>query len=148
MSDECNRRQFVCATFRGAAACALGSVAVAASGCSTLNHVQADVTSNRQLVVKPTAFGSNDELLVFHSSLKDPIYLRRHREDGPTTYSAVLTTCTHRGCRAEPTGSRIICPCHGSQFGNDGTLLKGPANRPLVKFPVERVDDAIFIELN
>lgn len=42
-------------------------------------------------------------------------------------------TCTHLGCRtlfneAEQTWD---CPCHGSRFALDGTVLQGPAVRPL-----------------
>lgn len=45
------------------------------------------------------------------------------------TFSAV---CTHAGCTvAEVLGASINCPCHGSRFNLDGTVAKGPADRPL-----------------
>ena len=48
-------------------------------------------------------------------------------EDG--TLIAVSATCTHLGCqvnwnRAERSWD---CPCHGSRFAPDGTVLQGPA---------------------
>jgi glycine/D-amino acid oxidase-like deaminating enzyme/nitrite reductase/ring-hydroxylating ferredoxin subunit len=52
-------------------------------------------------------------------------------EDG--TVSRVSPTCTHLGCRvAWNTAERSWdCPCHGSRFAPDGTVLTGPATAPL-----------------
>jgi Rieske Fe-S protein len=52
-------------------------------------------------------------------------------DDGALT--AVSATCTHLGCivafnQAERAWE---CPCHGSRFAVDGSVLQGPANRPL-----------------
>lgn len=56
-------------------------------------------------------------------------------EDG--TVRAVSARCTHLGCivafnAAETTWE---CPCHGSRFATDGSVLQGPAMWPLA--PVE-----------
>ncbi|HYF25046.1 MAG TPA: (2Fe-2S)-binding protein, partial [Baekduia sp.] len=52
-------------------------------------------------------------------------------EDG--TVHCVSPVCTHLGCRvAWNTAERSWdCPCHGSRFAPDGTVLTGPAVRPL-----------------
>lgn len=42
--------------------------------------------------------------------------------------------CPHLGCIINHLEEeKIICPCHGSQFGLDGTNLKGPALTSLTK---------------
>jgi Rieske Fe-S protein len=58
---------------------------------------------------------------------------------------AVSATCPHRGCTvafADGTscgpvaGGGFCCPCHGSTFKLDGTLMQGPANQSLPKYSV------------
>jgi glycine/D-amino acid oxidase-like deaminating enzyme/nitrite reductase/ring-hydroxylating ferredoxin subunit len=46
---------------------------------------------------------------------------------------AVSARCTHLGCivNFNPAETAWECPCHGSRFGVDGSVLQGPANRPL-----------------
>jgi cytochrome b6-f complex iron-sulfur subunit len=46
---------------------------------------------------------------------------------------ALAITCPHLGCSyAFDDGKQhFVCPCHGSEFGLDGRLLKGPATSPL-----------------
>lgn len=41
--------------------------------------------------------------------------------------------CTHLGCAYHWEASRkdFVCPCHNSVFGLDGTVVSGPAPRPL-----------------
>lgn len=52
----------------------------------------------------------------------------------PGTYMAFSTRCPHDNC---PVGDirngEIICFCHGSRFGLDGSLRRGPARRRLYR---------------
>lgn len=40
---------------------------------------------------------------------------------------AVSTVCTHLGCIVKTNAEGFECPCHGSRFGRDGKVVKGPA---------------------
>ncbi len=49
---------------------------------------------------------------------------------------AIHAVCTHLGCTPRLDGEIFVCPCHGSRFRRDGTVLNGPAARPLARVQV------------
>lgn len=51
-------------------------------------------------------------------------------KEGDQVY-AISTVCTHLGCIVKPTDKGFDCPCHGSKFAKDGSVLKGPAPKGL-----------------
>ena len=55
-----------------------------------------------------------------------------YRDDGGEL-RALSPTCTHLGCVVEFNDAERSwdCPCHGSRFGTDGTVIRGPARKPL-----------------
>jgi Rieske Fe-S protein len=64
-------------------------------------------------------------------------------------WRAVTSKCTHRGCVVgwSAAATEWQCPCHGSRFGADGRVLRGPAEKAL-SAPPTRVDgDTVVIDL-
>jgi len=49
---------------------------------------------------------------------------------------AISLVCTHLGCIVKGTPHGFECPCHGSLFAPDGSVVKGPAPRALPWFQV------------
>jgi len=56
-----------------------------------------------------------------------------------TVYLALSKVCTHSGCTVTYNSSSkdVPCPCHGSKFNTEGTVLNGPAASPLKKYDVK-----------
>ncbi len=65
----------------------------------------------------------------------------------PEEIIALSAVCTHTGCtdRWSLEGNKILCRCHGSQFGLDGEALRGPASRPLETYETKIEDGVILI---
>ena len=65
-------------------------------------------------------------------------------------YVAYSKICTHAGCPVslyEQETSRILCPCHQSQFlvTQGAKPVFGPATRPLPQLPLEVDDEGYFV---
>jgi len=49
------------------------------------------------------------------------------KRTGPAAFAAFSMRCTHQGCATNiVNGQTFHCPCHGSNFANDGTVINGP----------------------
>jgi cytochrome b6-f complex iron-sulfur subunit len=52
--------------------------------------------------------------------------------------SALTATCTHEGCTVNGVDNQVfVCPCHGSRFSTSGSVVNGPASRPLQVFATQ-----------
>lgn len=71
-----------------------------------------------------------------------PLYVLANGND---EYVAVSPICTHRGCTVDVQGERLVCPCHGSTYSRSGEVLRGPAQRRLTSYRVERQGDVLII---
>ena len=41
------------------------------------------------------------------------------------------SVCPHNGCDVSVDAQELVCPCHDSRFGRDGSLLQGESPRGL-----------------
>lgn len=53
--------------------------------------------------------------------------------------------CTHLGCIVKKTETGFDCPCHGSKFGPQGELVRGPAPRSLPWWSVSQAPDGTIL---
>jgi nitrite reductase/ring-hydroxylating ferredoxin subunit len=60
-------------------------------------------------------------------------------------FTALSLFCPHLGCTLKMNPETFDCPCHGSKFNASGSLINGPANKPLQILRVEETPEGIVI---
>jgi cytochrome b6-f complex iron-sulfur subunit len=125
-----------------AAAMASG-VGLSASGCLGFHYVNATIGTNRA-VIRQEDFGEQRYVLIDVPALPLPLYVYRN-DDG--SYTTVSTRCMHQGCQVEPVAGHLVCPCHGSEYTNDGSVLRGPTRLPLERYHTEVDGEDVVIHL-
>ena len=99
-----------------------------------LPGVQATDVKGQPVVVDQLLTGAQPGSRVAVKGLADPAIEYLVVNDGPKIAEyAISTTCTHLGCTVawKSEQKRFACPCHGSQFDDQGRVVHGPARRPL-----------------
>ena len=122
----------------GSVACGLSACAAAAplrgrriEGRIVLPHIELQEKLRDGPVVPVTAKGLPEALLVIRT------------EEG--AYRALGARCTHLGCQVRPGKQVLRCPCHGSVFDLAGTVIRGPASKPLPRYTVDATEENLEI---
>jgi Rieske Fe-S protein len=63
---------------------------------------------------------------------------------GGDRFAALSPICPHRGCVVEIADARLVCPCHGSTYDREGQVVRGPAQRPLTRYPADLTSDGVL----
>jgi Rieske Fe-S protein len=129
---------------------AVAATAVACQGCRLFGSRTPDAVVKQEdgrIRLSPeesARLQSEASVLVKPEGASDKILVVRDRKGDLHALSA---TCTHMGCDVlyDNDLGRIRCPCHGSQFGLDGSATKGPATRPLKTYGVQAQDNQIVV---
>ena len=90
-----------------------------------------------------TQFSDGDNVLDFYR-----LIIRRQTIEGKYFFCAMSKLCTHQSCLLNFANSTFTCPCHGSQFSNDGSLLKGPAQVNLPYYRLSFENQQIFVSFS
>ena len=64
----------------------------------------------------------------------------------PDSFTALTAVCTHEGCTVSGFQNQTyVCPCHGSTFTTSGSVVAGPASRPLRQFATQFASNVLTI---
>ncbi len=76
----------------------------------------------------------------------EPTYLTV-KEDGSLDKMGIVDNCTHLGCTFpwNELDQQFQCPCHGSRYSVDGSVVRGPAPLPLKLVQVAVKENEIWI---
>ncbi len=120
---------------------AAGSLLFALLGMLRLLYIPVSPTPSKKFTVKlPDELPPGQPLLVPGR----PVAVFR---DAEGVY-AISLVCTHLGCIVKPADGGFDCPCHGSRFAADGSVIKGPAPTGLPWLQVARRGQQYVIDLS
>jgi len=77
-----------------------------------------------------------------------PVYVTRGNRMGSLDGVQVLSAvCPHLGCEVpwNPDTGKFVCPCHGSEFAPDGSLIQGPALRGMDTLAIQIEEEALMV---
>ena len=137
-----NRRDFVKSWPVVPAGLLLGASALTLSACGGMPYLAPRGSGNRLVV--SAARVPEAGVLLQRPGMEHPVFVHATEQGG---YTALLVRCTHRGCQPDPVGDRFVCPCHGSEFDLEGAVLRGPAERSLLRYRVAREGEDVVVTL-
>jgi cytochrome b6-f complex iron-sulfur subunit len=130
---ELNRRKFFVKL-------GVGSLAIAGAGASALALQY--LSPNVLYEASPLVSVGRPEHFPPDSVTLDPrfgIFIVRAAEG----FYALSAVCSHLGCLTvwKQEAAVIACPCHGSTFKRDGSIIAGPAPKPMPWLRMWMTDD-------
>ncbi len=142
MESDLNRRDLLSA---GAVICSL--VVLDRWFTTEAGAVDSDVSSS-----SASMSSANEEGLIDLGPVGDfsqpgvyDIHAKRHKVLVLVSESRIAVStsiCTHKRCGLRVREGLLKCPCHGSEFDQDGIPMDGPAKVSLVRFAVSLGDEA------
>jgi Rieske Fe-S protein len=129
------------------ARCSAAVAAFALGGCGSLVAHTVPAPQGRVsllLADYPELAREGGVMSLLPEAESDPIFVLAL---GGGAFAALSSQCTHRGCTIDAEPTRLVCPCHGSAFGRDGKVLRGPAERPLPRYHTVVAEGRLLIDL-
>ncbi len=139
-----DRREFISKTGKaGVAVCCLGSLSFLES-CTSIHYAQYKKV-DKQYKISKAEYDKKKFVVIDDEALAGPIYLTNNNKE--KKFMALSMLCTHKQCTVDPAGNILVCPCHGAEFSNQGKVLGGPTNEPLLQYKVTEDQEYIIVHV-
>jgi cytochrome b6-f complex iron-sulfur subunit len=115
------------------------SLPVAIAACSSAQTASTDW----QAVGSVTDLDKSGQLLNENSPIGPVLVVGTSKEN----LVAVNPTCSHKGCTVgwKAEAKKFVCPCHGAEYGIDGTVQKEPATKPLKTYAAKIEGSSVVV---
>ncbi len=138
------RRKFLESACKACLLAGAGILIADLTACSPpMKITQLPITQNTVLL--PAASFTNAPLQIIRP--EGWLYNIAVRKMAPDQYEALLLQCTHQQNQLLVQSNGYKCTLHGSQFGINGQVEKGPAESPLKKYITRVNQDQLVIQL-
>ncbi len=123
------------------------SLPVAIAACSPQTQAEAEPTNSKggfKAVGTVAQLSKDNQLLDKKSPVGAVLVVRTSPANN---LSAVNPTCPHAGCIVAwaAKSQKFVCPCHASEFGTDGKVLKGTASKPLKTYKAKIDGNSVLV---
>ncbi len=142
------RREFCACCAKSAAFLAAGAMTACGGPTSPSSNAtplaQVSATVSGRVVTVPIEASSPLASTGGMASAQTPLGTFLIARTGTASVSVLTAVCTHEGCTVTGSSmSAFVCPCHGSAFSTSGSVVMGPANRPLQQFNAQLTDGVV-----
>ncbi|MBW4616695.1 MAG: ubiquinol-cytochrome c reductase iron-sulfur subunit [Desmonostoc vinosum HA7617-LM4] len=122
------------------------SLPVAIAACSSQTTAPKSSASGGWQTVGTSAELDQTGQLLAKNSPVGPVLVVGKSTD--TNLTAVNPTCTHAGCTVawQAQAKKFSCPCHGSEYGIDGKVQRGPATTALKTYAAKIERNSVVVK--
>lgn len=125
----------------------VGMGLLGAAGCGAVRSLTPTIAEDRALISRDNwrrLAPKGEPVIVALPGASEPLILMETDEGA---FRALSSRCPHLGCQVRASRRFLRCPCHGSTFRPDGSVVRGPATTGLTAYAVHATEDAIEITL-
>jgi Rieske Fe-S protein len=121
-----------------------GLTLIELEACSHMPIYKTEVKDNT-VNLPLSLFASADMQIISVKGLDYDLAVRKLKDN---SYTALLMRCTHADNQLQMTGNGYTCTLHGSNYDASGAVTQGPAETPMLRYPVAVSGSELIVTIN